>query len=249
MTMARATGLSDGNGFALSAEDADEMRRVLDSHLSKGRDAAWIAGAVGMPLEFVRGYGFCSAGIERVEPLPQPAPRAVCACSGRVSDIESRRRSVGDMYLSGVSQKDIAEDLGLSRGVVASDVVLLRRRGVLPRSNVRSDRRSRMDRVADLYGRGLTYAQIGEMVGATLKVVSNDVQDLRSRGRLPWDADRAAGSVHHFAGPRAERREVVRLHDEEGLAIREICERTGLSATQVRSRLKYQRELDARASC
>lgn len=139
---------------------------------------------------------------------------------------KERRAQVVVLWHQGLAAKEIAERLGVKPSTIGMDLYQMRQEGVdLPHRKPQPlDGRvaARRLRVAWLWERGFTSAEIAAKVGASESAILTDLRWMRVRG------DISARDPHQHPTRRARREKVARLW-QEGWTADEIAARLGIS--------------------
>lgn len=190
MTMTMSTPAGD-----LSPEDLLQLVDVMSRHLSKGRTAAWTAAAVGVGVDFVRGY---QAGVAHAARESEARRRrSLAAPSPEMPRLSKLEESVLMCYVRLMSHAEIASHLDMSEVLVAQYVGRLRRKGAIAAHGQGERHLGRRRRVAELRSRGMRVVDIARELGMTASLASNDLA--WSRDMLPLLAIRDAEGLREHA--------------------------------------------------
>jgi DNA-binding NarL/FixJ family response regulator len=129
---------------------------------------------------------------------PPVAPKS--ALSLRVA-VAKRRARIAQLWRSGQSSRDISLALNMPVKAVKTDIYQLQCLGELPLRRLdMASVKLRRKRVVELYGQGLSSAEISAQLNMSVQMVYRDTSVLRKRGDLAPVTIRAAEEISHGGG-------------------------------------------------
>ena len=144
-------------------------------------------------------------------------------------EVTKRREKVKQLVSEGKSNQEIAEELEVSKEVVAGDIYILKKEGKISKERRKKDQEvtKRREQVMELANEGKSNQEIAEELGVNKGVIVTDITILRKERKIPKNQERKK------APEVIKRREQVMELVNEGKNNQEIAEELGIKKETV----------------
>ena len=151
-------------------------------------------------------------------------------------EVTKRREKVRYLVSEGKSNQEIAEELGVNKGVIVRDIVILRKEGKISKERRSQGRKKdhkvieRREKVRHLVSKGKSNQEIAEELGISKERVENDIFILRKKGKI--SKERRNYGIKKDSEVTKRREQVMELA-KEGKSNQEIAKELGINKEAV----------------